>query len=64
MKTGWSDTYTLDGPGKGSDYEPLMLHLDLRVARLQSINFPARSEGRLSCVGTLDRSELNQVTRD
>ena len=44
MKVRWSDIYTLDGPGKWSDYEVLMLHLDLRVVRLSSINIPVRSE--------------------
>ena len=44
VKTRWSDTPTLEGHGKGSDYEVLMLHLDLRVVRLSSINIPARSE--------------------
>ena len=44
MKVRWSDIYILDGPGKWSDYEVLMLHLDLRVVRLQSINILVRSE--------------------
>jgi hypothetical protein len=43
MKVRWSDIYILDGPGKWSDYEVLMLHLDLRVVRLSSINIPVRS---------------------
>ena len=44
VKTRWSDIHTLEGHGKGSDYEVSMLHLDLRVVRLQSINILVRSE--------------------
>ena len=44
MKVRWSGIYILDGSGKGSDYEVLMLRLDLRVVRLLGINILVRSE--------------------